>query len=134
MEKSPKDGITMRKLFFFCASIASLPLLARPQQGGKPTNSQTQDAPRIVETEYEEKLTQAIQTSVSSMPIVIVPEGNEFYLQIRCRPEQQLVQTLAADCADQSFDKWMGPGNVGNRFDFGNPEDSQVRFPLMKAI
>ena len=75
-----------------------------------------------------------LQAGVRSMPIVIVPESNKFYLQIRSRPEQQLVQTLAADGADQSFDKWVGPGNIGNRFDCGYAEDSQVRFPLLKPI
>ena len=60
---------------------------------------------------------------MTSMPIVIVLEGNKFCLQIRCRPEQQLVQTLAADCADQSLDKWMGPWSIGNRFDFRDTED-----------
>jgi hypothetical protein len=30
-----------------------------------------------------------------------------------------------------SFDKWMGLGNIGNRFDFGNTEDSEVGFPLL---
>ena len=75
-----------------------------------------------------------LQASVSSVPIVIVPEGNKFYPQICSRPEQQLFQTLAADCADQSFDKWMGPWNIWNRFDFCNTEDSEVGFPLMKPI
>ena len=59
-----------------------------------------------------------LQAGVRSMPIVIVPESNKFYLQIRSRPEQQLVQTLAADGADQSFDQWVGPRNVRNCFDF----------------
>ena len=76
----------------------------------------------------------SLQTSMSSMPIVIVPERDQLYLQVRCRPEQQLVQTLAADGTDQSFDKWMGPGDIGNRFDFCDTEDSKIGFPLMKAI
>ena len=32
-----------------------------------------------------------IQASVSSMPIVIVPEGTKFYFQVRFRPEQQMI-------------------------------------------
>src|SRR5262249_6590387 len=28
----------------------------------------------------------------------------------------------------------MGPGNVGDRFDFRHTEDSQIRFPLMKPV
>src|SRR5262245_16042498 len=76
----------------------------------------------------------SVQASMSSMPVVIIPERDQFCLQIRRRPEQQLVQTLAADCADESLDKGMRPGNIGNGLDFCNAEDSEVGFRLMKPI
>src|SRR5215831_10667483 len=39
----------------------------------------------------------SLETSVSSMQVVIVPERNEFCFQVGCRPKQQLVQTLSSD-------------------------------------
>ena len=50
----------------------------------------------------------ALQCGVTSMPIGIALEHGQLRLQIRCRPEQQLIQTFVPDCADQSFDERMG--------------------------
>jgi hypothetical protein len=41
----------------------------------------------------------SFQSSMSSILVVVVPAGDQFYLQIRCRPEQQLIQAFSADCS-----------------------------------
>ena len=71
---------------------------------------------------------------MTAIPIVVVSERDQFHLQIRSSPKQQPVQTLSADCSNQSLDERMGPGSVRNCLDFRNSENTEVRLPLMKPI
>src|SRR5437773_11683602 len=47
----------------------------------------------------------SLQASMSSLPVVIVRERDQFYLQIGCRPQQQLIRTFSANSSDQSLDE-----------------------------
>ena len=76
----------------------------------------------------------ALQCGVTSMPIVIALERGQLRLQIRCRPEQQLIQTFTSYCADQSFDERMGPWGIWDCFDFRDTEDAEICLPLIIPI
>src|SRR5687767_9679322 len=71
---------------------------------------------------------------MTAIPIVVVAESDQFHLEIRCRPKQQAIQTLLADGSDQSLNERMGPGNVWNRFNFRNVQNSKVGLPLDETI
>ena len=71
---------------------------------------------------------------MTPVSIVITFKGRQLQRQIRCRPEDRLIQALAADSPDQSLDEWMRQRNVRNRFDFCHVQDSQVCLPLMKPV
>ena len=68
------------------------------------------------------------------MPVVVFLEGRKPQLQIRRRPEEQLVQTFATDAANQPFNERMRRWDVGNCFDFVNVQNSQICLPLMRPI
>lgn len=67
-----------------------------------------------------------------SVTVVIVLERIELPLQIRRRPKHDMVEILAPDRTDQPFDKGMGDGHVGCRFDLLDTEYPQVGPPSMK--
>jgi len=71
---------------------------------------------------------------MTPVSIVITFKGRQLQRQIRCRPEDRLIQALAADSPDQSLDERMREWNVRNRFDFCYAQDSQAGLPLMKPV
>jgi hypothetical protein len=77
---------------------------------------------------------QPAQPRVRAMPVKVPLEINEFHLQISSRPEQRPVETFAANCADQAFDKWMRQRRVRYRLDRFHLEDSQIRLPLVESL
>lgn len=64
--------------------------------------------------------------------IVIFLKG--FYLprQIRCIPEQQVIQIFSTDGANRSFDEGMGHWYKGSSFDLLDAQNSQICLPLME--
>src|SRR5262249_57140863 len=56
------------------------------------------------------------QRRVSSVVIVKLVERHQLQFQIRCRPEQQMVQAFGSNRADQSLDKWMRQQSIRNCF------------------
>jgi hypothetical protein len=68
------------------------------------------------------------------MFVVVVAELEQLHLQIDGGREQQSVQTFAPDRSYQSLDERMRPGNLRNRFDFRDTENSKVGLPLVKPI
>jgi len=69
-----------------------------------------------------------------AMLVVVLLELDELPLEIRSRPEQHAIQTLAPYGPNQPFDDRMGARHVRHRLDFLDVEDPQVRLPLMKPV
>ena len=65
--------------------------------------------------------------------IVVASESGELALKIQTTPEQDVVEILSPDGADQSFDERVGAGHEGYSLDFLNLEDSQARPPAMES-
>jgi len=65
--------------------------------------------------------------------IVVARELIELALKIHTTPEQDVVQILSPDGADQPFDERMRAGHEGYGLDFVNFEYPQVRPPAMKS-
>jgi hypothetical protein len=61
-------------------------------------------------------------------------EIDELRFQVGCSPEQHSVEALASDGTDQPLYERMRHRYVGNRLDFGQFQDPQVRLPLMESI
>ena len=69
-----------------------------------------------------------------AMMVKIGFEIEQFAFEIGSCPEQRTIQTLSAERANQALDKGMGEGNIGDGFDLGHLQDSQVGLPLLKPI
>ena len=63
--------------------------------------------------------------------IVIVLELFQLSLEITRIPEQDVVKEFAANCADQSLDKWMGPRHIGETLDLSNIKDAEIGLPAV---
>ena len=70
---------------------------------------------------------------MNTTAVVIVAEFLQLPLQIERIPEEQAIEMLAANGADQSFHKWMRGRHIRNRLDLVDFEDAQVGEPAMKA-
>ena len=68
------------------------------------------------------------------MMVKIGFEIEQLAFEIGSCPEQRTIQTLSAERANQPLDKGMGQGNIGDGFDLGHLQDSQVGLPLLKPI
>ena len=66
--------------------------------------------------------------------VVISFELRELAIEIRCRPEKQLIQALTAKGSDQPFDERMRHGNERHRLDFLDLKDAEVGLPLLEPI
>src|SRR5437764_464058 len=71
---------------------------------------------------------------MTAIPVVVVSESYQFHLEICCRPKQEPIQTLSANCSDQSLSERMRPRNVWNRLNLRNVRNSKVGLLLMKPI
>jgi hypothetical protein len=69
-----------------------------------------------------------------AMMVKIGFEIEQFAFEIGSCPEQRTIQTLSAERANQPLDKGMGEGNIGDGFDLGHLQDSQVGLPLMETV
>ena len=65
--------------------------------------------------------------------IVVASESGELALKIQTTPEQDVVEILSPDGADQSFDERVGAGHEGYSLDLVNFEYPQVRSPAMES-
>jgi hypothetical protein len=70
---------------------------------------------------------------VDARLIVVTSESGELALKIQTTPEQDVVEILSPDGADQSFDERMGAGHEGYTLDLVNFEYPQVRSPAMES-
>jgi hypothetical protein len=68
------------------------------------------------------------------MMVKIGFEIEQFAFELGSCPEQRTIQTLSAERANQPLDKGMGKGNIGDGFDLGHLQDSQVGLALLKPI
>jgi len=59
-----------------------------------------------------------------SMAVIVPLEFEELHLQIRCRPEERAVQTLAPNGANQPFNEGMGERHVRYGLYFPDVEDA----------
>ena len=66
------------------------------------------------------------------MAVEIRAEIEQLVFEISGRPEQHAVQVFASDGANESFDEWMGQGNVGHRLNFGDLQYPEIGLPLLK--
>ena len=71
---------------------------------------------------------------VRSIAVVVVLKIAQLRLQIRCTPEQHVVEKLATNRADQSLDKRMRQWNVRNRLDFLDLEHPEIGLPLVVPV
>src|SRR5450759_4149420 len=72
--------------------------------------------------------------SMRAMLVEICLEIEQLAFQIGRGPEQHAIQILTSNRADQPFHKGMGQGNIGNGFDLGHQQYSQIGLPLSKPI
>ena len=68
---------------------------------------------------------------MNALIVVIRLEAIQFALQIGGIPEQDVIEKLASDGANQALDERMRERYVGYRFDLFNIQDAQVGLPLM---
>jgi hypothetical protein len=68
------------------------------------------------------------------MTVIVPLEIEELHLQVRGRPEESAVQTLAPNGANRPFNEWMRERHVRHRLDFLHVEDPQIRLPLVEPI
>jgi hypothetical protein len=64
--------------------------------------------------------------AMHAMAVVVIPERLQLSLQIDRVPEEDAVQVLAPDRADQTLNERMRNRCVGNRLDILDLEDAQV--------
>src|SRR6476660_8117197 len=69
-----------------------------------------------------------------AMMVEVCPEIEQLVLEIRRGPEQDAIQILASNRADQSFHKRMGQGNIGYGLDLGHLQYPQIGLPPLKPI
>ena len=65
--------------------------------------------------------------------VVIVSELVQLSHQIRSIPEERVIEVLAPDRPNQSFDKGVRNRGVRNRLDLLDLEDAQVGEPTVEA-
>ena len=73
------------------------------------------------------------ERAVDARFIIVGGESIELALKIQTSPEQDPVQVLSANGADQPFDERVGAGHEGYRLELVNFEYPQDRSPAMKS-
>jgi len=73
-----------------------------------------------------------LHPTMRAMFVEICLEIEQLVFQIRRGPEQRAIQILASDRADEPFHKRMGERNMGDGFDLGHLQYSQIGLPLPK--
>mgnify|MGYP006921043226 CR=1 FL=1 len=68
-----------------------------------------------------------------AMAVVVIPECLQLSRQIDRVPEEDAVQVLAPDRADQTLNERMRNRCVGDRLDLLDLEDAQVGAPAVEA-
>jgi len=71
--------------------------------------------------------------AMHAMAVVVIPERLQLSLQIDRVPEEDAVQVLAPDRADQTLNERMRNRCVGDRLDLLDLEDAQVGAPALEA-
>ena len=66
--------------------------------------------------------------------VEVSSEIEQFAFEIGGCPEQRTIRALSAERANQPLYKGTGQGNLGDGFDPGHLQDSQVGSPLLKPI
>ena len=69
---------------------------------------------------------------MNPLSVVIGLEVGEFSFKVTTIPKQYVVEKLTSGCANKPFNKWMRNRDVGYRFDFIDPQYSQIGLPAMK--
>ena len=68
------------------------------------------------------------------MVVEVGPEIEQLVFEIRRSPEQNVIQILPSNGADQPFHERMGPGNVGDGLDFCHVQYPEVGLPLVAPV
>ena len=71
--------------------------------------------------------------AMHAMAVVVIPERLQLSRQIRGVPEQDAIQVLAPDRADQTLNERMRHRCVGDRLDLLDLADAQVGAPAVEA-
>jgi hypothetical protein len=74
----------------------------------------------------------ATEPRVNAPLIVIGGESIQLAMQVEAVPEEGLVEILAPKGSDQPLDERMRARDEGNRLEFLDVEDAQIRPPAMK--
>jgi len=74
----------------------------------------------------------ATESSVDTSLVVIIGESNQLAMKVETVPEEGLVEILAPKGSDQPLDERMRVRREGDRLEFLDVEDSQIRSPAMK--
>jgi hypothetical protein len=72
------------------------------------------------------------QSGVNALLVVIGGESIQLAMQVEAVPKECVVEILAPKSADQPFDERMRLRHEGDRLQFLDVEDSQIRPPSMK--
>ena len=68
------------------------------------------------------------------MVVEVGPEIEQLVFEVCRRPEQQVIQALPPQGADQPFHEWMGQRNVGDGLNLLHLQHPQIGLPLVKPI
>ena len=70
---------------------------------------------------------------MNAMTVVVIPESLQLSRQVDRVPEEDAVQVLVPDRADQTLNERVRHRRVGDRLDLIDLEDAQVDEPAVKA-
>jgi len=73
------------------------------------------------------------ERAMHAMAVVVIPEGFQLSRQIDCVPEEDAVEVLAPDRADQTVNERMRQRCAGDRLDLLDLADPQVGAPAVEA-
>ncbi len=73
------------------------------------------------------------ERAMNAMAVVVIAESLQLSRQVDRVPEEDAVQVLAPDRADQTLNERVRNRCVGDRFDFLDREDGQVGEPAVEA-
>jgi len=73
------------------------------------------------------------ERAMHAMAVVVIPECPQLSRQIDRVPEEDAVQVLAPDCADQTLNERMRHRCVGDRLDLLDLADAEVGEPAVEA-
>jgi hypothetical protein len=75
---------------------------------------------------------EAIETAVYPLTVVIVSKRQELALEVNGVPKQGLVEEVSPDRSNEPFHKRVGNRNVGDGLEFLNVEHAKIGLPAMK--